>query len=506
MIRHRQTLFLVIVLLLVSCRPNTTNDRVTPTPFSSTRNPLRPPLSESIPISLSNLAANPEFFEGATLQLSGEYKKLPVLSCREDPHLSPATWGVVGEGLLANATGHDTQITSLLADNQPITVEGRWLRYTGPVGCGKSASVQEVWYLNVSRIISPHPLVRDPQGEPIGTVVLTEIASVPEDETEPLPTDTISITGTQTVVPTDPAANVTETPSVPSPTPSLTQIPGLEPTQGATTLTPTPIPPSILTSTPIITATGSITTTSTGTPGSTATPGSETATPQPTASSSPSAADDFNNRGSINFEDLRISTLEEGVPDRWTLTIDNATSITITTAPDPSANLIISIIDESGTKILDSQNQAGQGQVETVTNFSIDESGLYRLQVENQNGAEADYGLMALDETSYSFIFKGNLTSASPQNETLQEDNDHFWFFSLTSGETFSLRVTPNNQADPYLEIYDPNGSRLDAIDQTDTGETELIQDFEALSDGMYSIRVGEFDFARMSYEILLTK
>jgi hypothetical protein len=76
----------------------------------------------------------------------------------------------------------------------------------------------------------------------------------------------------------------------------------------------------------------------------------------------------------------------------------------------------------------------------------------------------------------------------------------------MSAGNKINIRVTPSSQADPYLELYDPRGSRVLTIDDTGTGETESLEDYEALSDGMYGIRVGEFDFATMTYQILLTQ
>ena len=467
----------------------------------------RVPASEPIPISLSNLAANPEFFEGSTLQLSGEFQRLPILACNRDPHPSPATWGIVGEGLLANAAGYDTQLRSLLAKNQPITVEGRWLHYNGPIGCGKSAPVQEIWYLSVNRIIEPHPLARianEQAGQGIESTTIAEIPETPieltqvllENPTEPpegVATESFQIV--TTTIPNETPADVSST---------------LQPALTATlpiTISPTPNPTNANTPNPALTATSTPTTNNITTATIASTPGNSTNTPQPTGSSTPQGqGQNFNDKGSIDYEDLRISTLKSGIPDQWTLAVDTTDSITITIAPVSNANLTISIIDENGTKIVDAQNESSAGEVETITALNISTPGLYEIYIDAEPAVETHYALMAMNSDSYSFNFMGTLVPSSPKNDSLVPDNDHFWFFPMSVGQKINLRVTPNSQADPYLELYDPQGSRVLTIDNSGTGETEVLESYEALINGMFSIRVGEFDFAAMSYEILLTQ
>lgn len=498
MIRLLQGLFIVAVFILTSCRPNEPTIPATPTPFESTKIPPRAPAEEPIPISLSNLAANPDFFEGSTLLLTGTFTKLPVLSCKRDPHPSPATWGLISEGFLANASGQDEQLRSLLAENQPITVEGRWLHYLGPIGCGKSATVQEIYYLSVDRVVEPNPLARATSSQPVPSAGPTQIAAVTEPIITPqegtviptefpieTPTEASFFTPTETVISSPPTATGTEIPNT-----------------TLTAPTPNPIPSPTVTVTTTVMATT--------TPVGTVTPGGVTGTPTTTTTSttpSPTpGGQDITDKGSIELEDLRISALQSNEADKWTVAIDSASSITVTVAPGPSANLAISIIDETGTKIVDTHNQMGEGQVETLQNFEITTPGLYNITIDNLSSVETDYALMVLDGDSYSFVFKGTLVPSSPRNDTLEPDTDHFWFFPLMEGDLISLRVTPNNQSDPYLELYDPAGTRLQTIDNTGTNETELLEDFEADTTGLYSIRVGEFDFGEMTYQILLTK
>ncbi len=198
--------------------------------------------------------------------------------------------------------------------------------------------------------------------------------------------------------------------------------------------------------------------------------------------------------------------LDSGVQERWTLPIDTSDSITITVAPASTANIFISVIDENGAIIVDAQDRGPAGEVETIEALNLREPGIYEIYINTEPAMETDYALMVMNSESYSFDFRGTLIPSSPRSDSLKPDNDHFWFFSLSEGSNISIRVIPDSQADPYLELYDPQGSRVLTIDNTNTGETELLEDYEALTGGLFSIRVGEFDFAAMSYQILLTR
>jgi len=111
---------------------------------------------------------------------------------------------------------------------------------------------------------------------------------------------------------------------------------------------------------------------------------------------------------------------------------------------------------------------------------------------------------MFMDADSYSFIFRGRLTPNAPQNGNVEADTDHFWFFNASSGDSVSFTITPNDSGDPYVELYDPSGSRILTIDDTGSGEVESLNNYTLLDSGMYGIRVAEFDFQRMSYTVEL--
>ena len=488
----RYCLLLILLLTVVGCQQNGAASPSTPTPFAVGVPTSRASAADPIAISLVHLAANPELFEGSTLQLTGQYQQLPQLICRRDRHPSPATWGIIGEGLLANATGHDAQLQTLLAEGQQLTAQGRWLRYNGPVGCGKSATAQEVWYLSASRIVDPHPLA-------LATSLPLEVAAGP--------TAIADDSMTPALFSTDETSSVLETATA---DPAMTAVaPPLEATVTNTAplaATPSSVPspaqtPISLTATAVATSPAA-----TVTPTITGTLASGTASATPIEASATRSDQDLNNKGLLDFEDLAMASLTSGSIDNWTIRVDSIDSITITVAPAASVNIVLSVLDDTGAAVIDRHNEASAGEVETITDLNLTQPGLYQLYITAEPNDQTNYALMILDSESYDFTFKGNLSDSSPRTDSLKADNDHFWFFSASDGENINISVTPIGEADPYLEFYGSDGARLLTIDNTGSGETETLENYSILANGMYAIRVGEFDFAAMSYQITLSK
>ena len=110
-------------------------------------------------ISLLTLARNPVAYEGETLLLSGDYRPLPLPVCADETHLSPATWVLSDDNIEIMVAGFDSALRDLVPPGQALEVEGNWQKWDGPVGCGRRAPAQTIWYLQLTNILSPNPLV-----------------------------------------------------------------------------------------------------------------------------------------------------------------------------------------------------------------------------------------------------------------------------------------------------------------------------------------------------------
>ena len=488
---------LIIILLLAGCRQGDNEPMPeTPTPFSTVGVTMRAPVGEPITISLANLAANPDLFEGSNLRLRGQYQRLPRLICEGHAYPSPATWGLAGDSLLANATGLDQQLRELVNIGQEITVEGRWLRYVGPIGCGKNAPIQEVWYLSTSRIVDPHPLARGgpaiTAGPPQLTITVDETltATATGEGEPPEPTATATLPVTATLTATDiPSA----TPSTPSPATATV------PPPISVTLTPSPVATAVV-ATAVQTGTVTMTPTATGSPSGTATP---TATATATATTTGQETQD---KGQLDFEDLIIDELSAGAVHAWNVSVSSTDSVTITVAPETTTNIVFSVFNDAGQALVERQNQAGDGGVETVLDLSVRDTSSIQIRIAADPAEDTSYAVMVLDNESYNFTFMGALDDGAQRGDSLDQDNDHFWFFNATDGESIDFVVSPSGDADAYVELYGPDSTLLQTIDDEGSGGDELLENYSPLASGMYAIRVGEFDFEPMTYQIVFQK
>ena len=206
--KQRYFIFLLVLLtLIIACNGE---QRATPTPFAEetpaeeTRDP-----ETSLPISITDLAAAPEEYNNDFIEVSGRYRRLPLLVCNSDPYPAPATWQLQAkDGSLIDVGGFDSQVRSLLPNDLTMTVTGVWQLFEGPVGCGKNAASSQIWYLKVSDILSPSPIAQvtlTPTGD------VTQIAAVDGLTAVPTPTnddDPVAATPTLQATKMNPVAHL----------------------------------------------------------------------------------------------------------------------------------------------------------------------------------------------------------------------------------------------------------------------------------------------------------
>jgi hypothetical protein len=481
--------------------------------------------NDPVTVILDDLADDPAIFENEYLEITGQYSQMPLLICDTDPHPSPGQWGITDGSLLALAGGFDSQLRALQLEGRVITVAGRWRQWEGPVGCGKKAVQQSIWYLDVDRIISPSPL-SDFTSTPVNIASLNGGAQeTPADvQSTPLGTATpVAQTG-----PTADPALATPIPAssgTPSPlvTPSFTPFSLATPSPTVATATAsagntaTATSMSSLTGTPTAVATASPTAAAGSSPIATSPPGS-TVTPLPTVTpvtplptqpvlptATPATGGYFvTDQGPIDAEELIAGRLGNNEIHSWTHSLSSSDTITVAVAASPSSDVILSILDGSGNTVTE-QNVAPAGDIEQISGLSLPSADDYKLQIRTANGNSASYAVMLLLSDSYDFVFQGILNNGDTSAGSLAADSDHFWFFQGGSGDSITITVIPDVSGDLFIELYGVNGQNISGfIDDGIGGEQEQLLDFMLPDAGMYSIRVGEYDFLPSGYQIEL--
>jgi hypothetical protein len=503
-------LSLILLLLLAACRGGGTAG---PTPFPTPGNTATPGGAGPVALNVTDLMAAPGLYVDTVVQLTGLLRRQPVLVCESEPHPSPATWGLAEGGLVALAGGYDQQVRSLLPDDLTVTAEGRWRRWEGLVGCGKSATQREVWYLDVSRILSPSPLTQVTLTPGVGGGEGTSVAGLPP-----------TVEGGEATI--EPPVGPTEEGGL-FPTPSLEEtptFPGVEPTDefGGFDETPFPTfpsdeqtpfgtPPADATLPPEQLGTPSATPTlpGTGTPAGTPTP-TVTGTPPSATPTGTVTSGQTVQRGDVYGmnDTFTITTLAAGVTDVWTADLFEEEWLEVYAIAPAPADVVLSLILD-GQMIVNRQNTAPAGQPEALRVASVTTEGTYEIHVSIAGGTATDYAINANVDPDFLLTFMGVLDSGSPRTGIqLPEGSEHYWFFTAEAGDQVTIRVSPANLEDTFFETFGLDAEIVpednNYFDDRGPGDDEEAV-FTVDRTGLYVIRVGENASDTMTYDVSAT-
>lgn len=482
--------FFLLVVLVTSCQPQAVAVTGTPT---ATIPPLK---GDPIPVELSALAANPTVYENAYVRLTGQYTLQPRLVCESDPHPSPVTWGLRSDTLLALAGGFDQQLRPLLPQGLTMTVAGRWRHWQGGVGCGGSVQPQDVWYLQVTEIISPSPLTQvtlTPEGVPVAGLDETPAADVTPIAQGTAPADG----GDSTAIPTQPVVELT------SPSPGGTAVPTTTMTATATTAV------ASATSSPTATASSATSTPTTDvadlinsptptsrfspTPSATFLPGTTpTAGPTQEATITPTSTPILNsiNMGLIDPEFLVIENLADGDKHQWTFDNEvNNNTLNLNIVSDDNLDVAVTVFDPLGNMLL-TQDDAGAGEIEAVTDLNMAREGGYQIVLSGGSGQSGDYGLMALDDYSYNLTFH-TISYGDTVATSFTENEEQLWFFNGIEDDLITVVASPTTGA-PYIafDFLGPDAASLEYIDNEldPNSDDAVLSDYILSETGFYVI------------------
>jgi len=489
-------LAIIVILALMGCQ---SIEKPTPTPFPTVPAlgslPAVPVGAAAIPTTLTDVLENPEFFEGALVQVSGQFGRLPRLVCGLDPHPGPTTWTLQEGEVLMQATGFDDPLHELFPTGLTMTVLGKVKHWRGPVGCGKQAVPKDFWYLDVTKLVNPSQIARVTLTPAEGGPVIGEVTEEPPlaltlpatEEREPTavsPSPTI-------VLPT--AANPNPTSGIPTRPPGQTPvISGTATVTTAVTVTSTSgiqtVTPAGTAVTPGVSPTPSLTLPpgTTATPSATVPPNSTpTVTPQPTVT----------DRGDIDYYDAFPDELAANESHNWSIFLESGQPITVSVIAPPEANLGIRLFSSTGS-VLTEKNQAPAGQVESAL-LDVTSDGDYVIQVYSAGGRATPYYLALWDEGG-DYRPMGTLQSGVTQSARITDVMTHIWFFNVTAGQTINVQTSSTTGSDLLLLLIDPHDELL-------TYQSTLIGDFLLEESGWYSLEVEEYLLEQNAYQITIT-
>lgn len=499
--KHLRSLLFLLLLISVGCGGTEVGSGL----LAGARVPaFEPPPGPAAIVTVAELADDPELFAGQYVQVTGQFRLPLVIVCDEQPRRSPAGWMLEDETAAIEAGGYDELLRSLLPTEMTLTAAGRWQRWQGPVGCGKAAPVQDVWYLAVREIIEPQPLARVTLTPP-GGVTATAVAIAP------LPTSTRAASPTPSSTPTtQPGATMTDNPVVTT---------TASPTLATATLTPA----AVATQTVTATLTATITRGGTTEPTPTLAPADATATaaaqgtPQPTATEPSGTVLD---RGALTFEErlgnplyfnaiaLELDELATEEAHRWEIEARAGDVISVSGVSQPDRDIVLQLRDAAGN-ILITRDATGTGEVEIIRDYTIPADGSYRVIVREANGAGTYYTVLYVnseDDNYYQYEIGGVLPRNGSRTATMPEKTDYLWAFVATAGNTISVTVAPSDSTDPILNLLNPEGDLiLEYVNDRGPGQSEIILNLQLEDSGPYVLHVGEDQYAASSYRVTVS-
>lgn len=508
-------IFLAMTMAITACQ-STNPD---PTPFPASAPVYVPPATDPVPVLMTDLAANPAFYTDGYIQLTGQYDRLPRLVCGSKAYPSPASWGLVGDGFLARARGFDDLLQNLAVRGLTMTVNGFWRQWHGPIGCGKDAQQQTIWYLEVTEIVSPSPLVKatlTPVGaQPVALVTATAVpdTSSPANPLPISPPGNGNDAGDETAV-IPPTATPTATPTfIISATTASTPSPTAGSDSPSQPVTPTPAPTTA--GTAVSSAPGN-TTTPTPPPSPTPTAsGTQAPTPTPiTGGVTPTSAAPTSTPGSTATNEINqgnadiggeVFSIEQIFPDEyhtWTIDLFDTAWVSIYTMAEPTMDMKVTLLDATGN-VLIAQNSVPAGQLENIIEFPISADGLYQIRFETVNNTSGYYAFTVQDDFAFPSIPQGLLRFNNPRSVSIPELTDNYWAFSATAGSTVTLSVTSTN-GNFFYYLYSPKGDEMGYVSD-DTGTGLVEETFTITTTGLHVIYLGEQDFASADYTITLS-
>lgn len=503
--KQKHLIFLIIlVTILIACNGES---RATPTPFPENAATERA-LNTATPseISITDLATDPEAYANTFMEVTGRYRRLPLLVCNADPYPAPATWQLEAEdGSIIAVGGFDSQVRSLLPNNLTVSVAGVWQLFDGPVGCGKNAATTQIWYLKASDILSPSPIAQVTL-TPTGSA--SQIAESAGETAVPTPDDDGNLSATPTLEVTEdepgstpsaaPGPTEEGTPTIMTPQPTTDGDPTNSPTPDGSAAESTITPTTDLTASPTAdSGTATVTPTGNGNAGSaTATPGILT-----TATRNP------NDYDTVEFDDLSPETpvLELLAPAEahlWPISFDYDGAITITAVAEPTMNLVLEILNPAND-VVQQANSGGNGDLEAIVDAQLNVALNYKIRIYDLNGLEGDYCLIFSEGGGFPDTIKGRIEYGQTKNSTVPVLGIDYWCFLGASGDTVSISSTATGSAGDFvLGLFGPPD--FDAIGP-------VFQDPEIMNaslseNGMYMIGVLDFEAGASGYSLTLTR
>lgn len=202
----------------------------------------------------------------------------------------------------------------------------------------------------------------------------------------------------------------------------------------------------------------------------------------------------FSSGGQINLGQVIMGNLSGNPEQIWTFTGMAGQTIAIILTPTDNFDAILEFRDPNG-RILISLDEGFSGDPEIISGFPLEISGDYQVAIRGFGDSSGSYTLSVIegDEPTNNFYDAGDLVYGQQQEELLQPNEAHAWFFNGLAGDRVNVVVTPMaSNLDMDIWLLNPDIQRLAEEDSLLAGEPETIA-YTLPADGQYIVLVLDY-------------
>lgn len=202
----------------------------------------------------------------------------------------------------------------------------------------------------------------------------------------------------------------------------------------------------------------------------------------------------FSSGGRINLGQVIMGNLTSNTEQIWTFTGMAGQSIGIILTPVDGFDAILEFRDPNN-RILISLDEGFSGDPEVISGFPLEISGDYQVEIRGFGNSSGSYTLSVVegDELTNNFYDAGDLAYGQRQEELLQSNEAHAWFFNGLAGDKVHIVVNPMaSDLDMDIWLLNPAIQRLAEEDSLLAGESETIA-YTLPADGQYIVLVLDY-------------
>lgn len=209
-------------------------------------------------------------------------------------------------------------------------------------------------------------------------------------------------------------------------------------------------------------------------------------------------------QGPIALGESVEGTLDEDQSHGWLFSQGPAV-VNIVLQPGEDMDGTLELFDADG-QLMAAADSAFEGEEERLELISIPDDQEYTIVVRDffQDGGSYVLSVVAVTTEELGAVDQGELPIGESVEATLGEDEAHAWTFTIEAPAEMSLTLSNGPELDGLMILFGPDGSVLEIVDQTLTGEEESLTAYALEQLGEYTIVVRDYTNSGGDYTLLL--